>query len=67
MTLQASLHGHQNHITDIDVSKCNRYLATSSDASEVFIWDLQKCLLLEKLSCHSKSVNNIKFFEFKLK
>ena len=40
MTLQASLHGHSEVITDIDVSKCNKYFASGSRNGEVFIWDL---------------------------
>lgn len=29
MTLQASLHGHEDFITEIDVSKCNRFIASA--------------------------------------
>jgi len=31
LTLQASLHGHQDFITDIDISKCNKFIATSGN------------------------------------
>jgi WD40 repeat protein len=33
----------------------------------VFIWDFQKCTILDKLPTHSSSVNNIKFFQFSQK
>jgi len=29
LTLQASLHGHFDYITDISVSKCNAFIASS--------------------------------------
>lgn len=66
MTLQASLHGHQDVITDVDISKCNKYLASSSKDGVVFIWDFEKCTLIDKLPTHNSAVNNIKFFQFKL-
>ena len=40
MSLQASLHGHTDVITDLDVSKCNKYIASASKDGAVNIWDL---------------------------
>ena len=39
MNLQASLHSHEEVITDIDISKCNRYLASASINGKIIIWD----------------------------
>jgi WD40 repeat protein len=65
MVLQASLHSHTDYITDLDVSKCNRYFASSSKDGKVIVWDLMKCKKLDEISAHQSSVNNIKFFTFK--
>ena len=67
MTLQASLHGHLDYITDIDVSICNKYIASACKDGTVLIWDLEKCTIVDELPKHGASVNNIKFFEFKIK
>lgn len=62
LNLQASLHGHMEEITDIDVSKCNRYLATASMSGQVILWDWQRCLKLEAFQDHTGTVNALKFF-----
>jgi WD40 repeat protein len=67
MGLQMSLYGHQGVITDIDISKCNRYIASASQEGVIMIWDLLKCSLIEKIEVHNAVVNNLKFFEFKIK
>ena len=66
MTLQASLHGHEDVITDIDISRCNKYLATGSKDGCVLIWDFEKCSIVDKINTHSHAVSNLKFFEFKI-
>jgi WD40 repeat protein len=65
MVLQASLHSHTDYITDLDVSKCNQYFASSSKDGKIIVWDLMKCKKLDEISAHQSSVNNIKFFMFK--
>lgn len=67
MGLQTSLYGHQDMITDIAISHCNRFIASSSTDGVIIIWDLHGCKLLEKIEVHKATVNNIKFFEFKIK
>ena len=48
MVLQASLHGHMDVIIDIQVSHCNRYLASGSKDGTIIIWDLEKCSIIKK-------------------
>ena len=62
MNLQASLHSHEDVITDIDISKCNRYLASASIDGKIIIWDWQNCKKLDEITDHHANVNNIKFF-----
>ncbi len=62
MSLQASLHSHQDVITDIDISKCNRYLATASIDGKIIIWDWKNCKKIDEINDHHANVNNIKFF-----
>ena len=49
-------------ITDIDISKCNRYLASASIDGKIIIWDWQNCKKLDEITDHRANVNNIKFF-----
>jgi WD40 repeat protein len=62
MNLQASLHSHEDVITDIDISKCNRYLASASIDGKIIVWDWQNCKKLDEITDHRANVNNIKFF-----
>lgn len=62
MNLQASLHSHEDVITDIDISKCNRFLASASIDGKIIIWDWQNCKKLDEITDHRSNVNNIKFF-----
>lgn len=64
MTLQASLHGHTDVVTDMDVSKCNRYIASASKDGKAIIWDLERAALVDRLPPHGDSINNIRFFKF---
>jgi len=48
MVLQASLHGHMDVIIDIQVSHCNRYLASGSKDGTIIIWDLEKCAIIKR-------------------
>lgn len=62
MQLQASLHSHVDEITDLDISKCNKYLATASMNGQIIIWDWKKCLKVDVISDHTAAINNLKFF-----
>jgi len=33
LCLQASLHGHSDYITEIDISKCNKFIASAGKDS----------------------------------
>jgi WD40 repeat protein len=56
--LQASLHGHEDMLIDLCVSKCNRYLASGSKDGVIIIWDLQQCTIIKKLtSDHTQQIN----------
>lgn len=46
LLLQASLHGHKDMIIDIQVSKCNRYMASASNDGVIIIWDLKEFKIL---------------------
>ncbi|CDW76602.1 UNKNOWN [Stylonychia lemnae] len=67
MNLQGSLHSHNEVITDMDISKCNRYLATSSKDGKLIIWDWKNCLKVDEIAAHDSTINNIKFFQVKIK
>lgn len=62
MSLQASLHSHEDVITDLDVSKCNRYLATASKDGKIIVWDWKNCQKVDEFNDHHSNVNNVKFF-----
>lgn len=51
----------------MDISKCNNYLATSSKDGKLIIWDWKKCQKLDEIAAHNAVINNIKFFQLKLK
>lgn len=62
MVLQASLHGHEGMIIDIQVSKCNRYMASASNDGAVILWDLRECSMVHKRAQdHQKQVNKVEF------
>jgi len=67
MNLQGSLHSHNDVITDMDMSKCNQYLATSSKDGKLIIWDWKNCMKLDEIAAHNSTINNIKFFQVKIK
>lgn len=67
MNLQASLHSHNDVITDMDISKCNNFLATASKDGKMIIWDWKNCQKLDEINAHSSVINNLKFFQLKLK
>lgn len=50
MILQASLHGHLDVIIDIQVSKCNRFMASGSKDGTLIFWDLQKCKIVKRMT-----------------
>ena len=52
LTLQASLHGHFDFITDIDISKCNRFIASAGKDAQVIIWDLKMGRIVKRLTSH---------------
>ena len=61
LTLQASLHGHFDFITDIDISKCNRFIASAGKDAQVIIWDLKLGRIVKRLTCHSNLINRLLF------
>lgn len=67
MNLQAALHSHEDVITDMDISKCNKYLATASKDGKIILWDWKNCKKVDELAAHNGTVNNIKFFSLKVK
>ena len=67
LTLQASLHGHFDYITDIDISKCNRFVASSGKDAQIIIWDLRLGKIVKKLNKHTQLINRIQFIAPKLK
>ena len=61
--LQASLHGHKDMIIEIQVSKCNRYMASASNDGTIILWDLKEFKILhQRNDDHSQQVNKIEFF-----
>lgn len=63
MILQASLHGHTDMIVDIQISKCNRYMASASHDGCVIIWDLEDLSIIHKRTGdHNDQVNKVEFF-----
>lgn len=49
-------------ITDLDISKCNRYLVTASKDGKIIVWDWKKCLKIDEINEHTTTVSNLKFF-----
>lgn len=67
MSLQASLHSHEDFITDLDISSCNRFLVSSSKDGKINVWDWQNCKKIGEINDHgNQTVNNIKFFTLRL-
>ena len=62
LTLQASLHGHFDYITEIVISKCNKFIASAGKDAQVIVWELATGKLVHKLTHHQKLINTIKFF-----
>jgi WD40 repeat protein len=52
LSLQASLHGHEDFIVDMSVSFCNKYLASASKDGQIIIWDLERCKMIDKFVAH---------------
>lgn len=65
MNLQAALHSHQDVITEIDVSKCNRFLASASNDKKIIIWDWRTCTKLDEIIEHTDGVNKVRFCTIK--
>lgn len=66
LTLQASLHGHDDYITEIDISKCNRFIASAGKDAVIIIWELATGKILYRLTHHSRLINCVKFFTPKI-
>ena len=62
LMLQASLHGHDDYITEIDISKCNKYIASAGKDAQIIIWELATGKILYRLTHHTKLINCVKFF-----
>jgi WD40 repeat protein len=60
--LQASLHGHTDYITEIDISKCNKFIASAGKDAQIIIWELATGKLLYRLHHHQRLINCVKFF-----
>ena len=67
LTLQASLHGHFDYITDIDISKCNRFIASAGKDAQIIIWELKTGRIVKKLNHHQQLINRIQFVTPKIK
>jgi WD40 repeat protein len=67
LTLQASLHGHFDYITDIDVSKCNRFIASAGKDAQTIIWEMKTGKIVKKLNQHTQLINRIQFITPKIK
>ena len=67
LSLQASLHSHEDVITDLDISQCNKYLVSSSKDGKIIVWDWKACTKIDEINDHKSTVNNIKFFTLKVK
>jgi WD40 repeat protein len=67
MNLQASLHSHEDVITDLDISKCNKYLASASQDGKIIVWDWKNCQKIDEISDHRSNVNNVRFFSLATK
>ena len=61
LNLQASLHGHSDFITDIDISKCNRFIASAGKDAQVIIWDLKMGRIVKRLMSHQSLINRLLF------
>lgn len=60
--LQATFQGHQDYITEVSVSLCDKFVASAGKDATVCLWDVQKGKLAYRLAHHSKVVNCVKFF-----
>lgn len=65
--MQASLHGHFDYITDVDISKCNRFIASSGKDTLIIIWELKTGKIVKKLKNHQQLINRIQFVTPKIK
>ena len=49
-------------IVDIQISKCNRYMASASHDGQVILWDLEDLSIISKrTNDHSDQVNKVEF------
>ena len=56
------MHGHEDMIVDIQVSKCNRYMVSASHDGAVIFWDLEDLTIIHKrTSDHTEQVNKVEF------
>lgn len=55
------MHGHLDFITDIDVSKCNRFIASAGKDAQVIIWDLKMGRVVKRLTNHQSLINRLLF------
>jgi len=63
MLLRATLVGHTDVITDLSLSPCGKYIASSGRDGLIIIWDLQEVREIQRLDQHrGYQINNIKFF-----
>jgi WD40 repeat protein len=62
LTLQASLHGHQDYITEIDISKCNKFIVSAGKDAQIIVWELASGKIAYKFNKHTKLINCVKFF-----
>ena len=53
LNLQASLQGHDEYITILDISKCNQFIASAGKDTQVVIWDLAQGKIVKRLKDHT--------------
>ncbi|XP_018565551.1 U3 small nucleolar RNA-interacting protein 2 [Anoplophora glabripennis] len=53
--------GHSSQILSVAVSTDNKYLTTSDESSDIFIWDLSTLKFIKKLTGHKKGIFGLCF------
>ena len=60
-TLQNTLRGHTNHVTDLSFDKEGKLLASSSKDLKVRVWNTDKWDCAKVLTGHDHRVNSVRF------
>lgn len=51
-----------DYITEIDVSKCNQFMASVGNDANLILWDLRRGKVVRKLTDHTALINKVVFF-----